>query len=424
MNIGFLGLGKLGLPVSLAVESKGHNVFGYDISKKTIDDIKNRKIRYREKWVDKYLPKTNIEILEINELVKKSEIIFVQIQTPHDPLYEGVTKIPKKRIYFYYSFLKSGIKDLSKAIEKNKEDKIVIIISTVLPGTIRNQIKPLVGPHTKLCYNPFFIAMGSTITDFLYPEFILFGEDDSKAAKKAEEFYKTICDSPFYKTTIENAELIKVSYNTLISTKISFVNTIMEACHHLPNTNIDDVTNALKMANRRLISGAYLSGGMGDGGGCHPRDNIALSHLSQKLNLSFDWFENIMMQREKQSEWLADLIINNSKDRQINILGKTFKPETNLVLGSPSLLLENILINKGTKVFSWDPYIDDSFNNIKSKYNWDNNTIKHTFFIGTKHSDFVKFKFPKNSIIIDPFRYIYNIKDSQIIRIGDNINKN
>ena len=422
MNIGFLGLGKLGLPVSLAVESKGHNVYGYDISQQTLNDIKKRKIRYREEWVDKYLPNTKLKLLNINELVKKSEIIFVPIQTPHDPLYEGVTKIPRERVDFDYSYLISGLKDLSSAIEKSKEDKVVIIISTVLPGTIRSKIKPFLGKHTKLCYNPFFIAMGSTIRDFLYPEFILFGVDNENASKKAEDFYKTICDSPFYKTTIENAELIKVSYNTLISTKISFVNTIMEACHKLPNTNIDDVTNALKMANRRLISDAYMSGGMGDGGGCHPRDNIALSHLSQKLNLSYDWFENIMMQREKQSEWLADLIIENSKDRQINILGKTFKPETNLVLGSPSILLKNILLEKRFKIFSWDPYIDENYESVKSNFNWDKNDVKHIFFIGTKHPEFIKFKFPNDSIIIDPFRYIYNIKNSKIIRIGDNIN--
>ncbi len=424
MNIGFLGLGKLGLPVSLAVESKGHKVFGFDISKQTIDDIKNRKIRYREEWVDKYLPNTQLEITNIDDLVKKSDIIFVPIQTPHDPLYEGVTKIPSKRIDFDYSFLKAGLKDLSKAIESNKEDKVVIIISTVLPGTIRNQIKPLLGNHTKLCYNPFFIAMGSTIRDFLYPEFILFGVDDENASNIAEKFYKTICDSPFYKTTIENAELIKVSYNTLISTKISFVNTIMEACYHLPNTNVDDVTNALKMANRRLISDAYLTGGMGDGGGCHPRDNIALSHLSQKLNLSYDWFDGIMMQREKQTEWLANLIIENSKDRQINILGKTFKPETNLLLGSPSILLKNILEEKGKKVFSWDPFVDENYDEVLSKNNWSNNSIKHTFFIGTKHKEFLKFKFPSNSIIIDPFRYISDVKDSKLIKIGDNIKKN
>ena len=122
MNVGFLGLGKLGLPVSLAVESKGHNVFGYDISQQTIDDIKNKNIRYREEWVDKYLPKTNLKIVNIDALVKNSEIIFVPIQTPHDPLYEGITKIPTKRIDFDYSFLKKGIKELSESIQKNKED--------------------------------------------------------------------------------------------------------------------------------------------------------------------------------------------------------------------------------------------------------------------------------------------------------------
>ena len=204
MNIGFLGLGKLGLPVSLAVEDKGHIVFGYDISKQTIDDIKNKKIRYREEWVDKFLQNSNLDIVNIDDLVQKSEIIFVPIQTPHDPAYEGITRIPDKRIDFDYSYLKSGIKDLSDAIEKNNEDKVVIIISTVLPGTIRNEIKPLLGPHTKLCYNPFFIAMGSTIRDFLYPEFILFGVDDLEAADKAEKFYRTINNATFFKTTIEN----------------------------------------------------------------------------------------------------------------------------------------------------------------------------------------------------------------------------
>ena len=423
MNVGFLGLGKLGLPVSLAVEDKGHNVFGYDISTQTLEDIKNKHIRYKEEWVEKFLPNTKLEINNIDDLVKNSEIIFVPIQTPHDPKYEGITRIPSKRIDFDYSYLKSGIKDLSEAIEKNGEDKVVIIISTVLPGTIRTEIKPLLGKHTKLCYNPFFIAMGSTIRDFLHPEFILFGVDDEEAAKKAQNFYKTICDSPFYKTTIENAELIKVSYNTMISTKISFVNTIMEACHHLPNTNIDDVTNALKLATRRLISGAYMSGGMGDGGGCHPRDNIALSHLSQKLNLSYDWFDSIMTQREKQTDWLADLVIHNSNNRQINILGKTFKPETNLTLGSPSLLLENLIKEKGHKVFSWDPYIDEKYEEVCEKFNWINENILHVFFIGTKHPDFINFKFPKNSIVIDPFRYIYKANGSKIIRIGDNTNK-
>ena len=227
MKIGFLGLGKLGLPVALAVESKGHEVVGHDISNSVKNIIEAKKIPYKEEGAQDLLSKSKIKFVNIPKLVKSSEIIFVPIQTPHDPLYEGITRIPKKRVDFDYSYLKSGMKSLSKEINKQKKDKVVIIISTVLPGTIRKEIKPLLGKHTKICYNPFFIAMGTTLNDFMYPEFILFGVDDIKAADKAEKFYRTINNSTFFKTSIENAELIKVSYNTFISTKISFINTII-----------------------------------------------------------------------------------------------------------------------------------------------------------------------------------------------------
>ena len=332
MKIGFVGLGKLGLPVALAVESKGHDVVGYDISQNVKNIIEAKKIPYKEIWAQDYLDKSNIKFEQLDKVVSHSEIIFVPIQTPHDPLYEGITRIPDKRVDFDYTYLISGMKKLSAEIEKQGSDKVVIIISTVLPGTIRQQIKPFLGKHTKICYNPFFIAMGTTMKDFLYPEFILFGVDDLKAADKAEKFYRTINNATFFKTTIENAELIKVSYNTFISTKIAFINTIMEMCHKLPNTNIDDVTNALMLGNKRLISGAYLRGGMGDGGGCHPRDNIALSWLARKLNISNDFFDQIMMQREKQTDWLVELIVQNQiKNKKTYIIGKSFKPETNIM---------------------------------------------------------------------------------------------
>jgi UDPglucose 6-dehydrogenase len=411
MKVGFLGLGKLGLPVALAVESKGHEVFGTDISTNTIKNIKDKKIDYKELWVDDYLKKTKLKICCLKDLVKNSEIIFVPIQTPHDPAYEGITKIPKKRADFDYKFLIKGIKNLSDEIEKQKIDKVVIIISTVLPGTIRQKIKPLIGLHTKLCYNPFFIAMGTTMKDFLEPEFILFGVDDAEAAKKTENFYRTINNSIFYKTTIENAELIKVCYNTYISTKIAFINTIMEMCHKLPGTNIDDVSNALALGSRRLMSSAYLKGGMGDGGGCHPRDNIALSWLAKKLKISFDFFEKIMIQREKQTEWYVKLIKKlKKKNDKIYILGKSFKPETNITTGSPSLLLFNLLNKKNEKIIIYDPYIDRK----KPKFE------KGIYFIGTKHELFRKFKFPNGSTIIDPFRMINENTKIKLIKIGDN----
>jgi UDPglucose 6-dehydrogenase len=263
--------------------------------------------------------------------------------------------------------------------------------------------------------------MGTTMRDFLSPEIVLFGVDDSWASKKAKKFYRTLHHSPFYDTTIENAELIKVIYNTFISTKIAFVNTVMEMCHHLPNTNVDDVTNALKMCDDRIISYKYLSGGMGDGGGCHPRDNIALSWLSDKLGLSFNWFDNIMKQREVQTDWLADLIEETSFKYKgcadgypILILGKSFKPETNITTGSPSILLKNILEERGHKQVSmWDPYIDDSENDSQQE--------PMIYFIGTKHPDFTTYSYNQGSIIIDPWRYIPSIDNCEVVLIGDNL---
>jgi UDPglucose 6-dehydrogenase len=412
MNIGFIGLGKLGLPCALAVESRGHKVVGYDPSQQVKDIIDSKKLQYQEQWAQKHLDKSKIEIKSVEEVVSESEIIFVPIQTPHDPLYEGTTRLPDERVDFDYTYLKRGIKDLSEEIYYQQVKKVVIIISTVLPGTIRREIKPIIdaNPYFKLCYNPFFIAMGTTMRDFLHPEFILFGHDSSWAEKKAEKFYKTITHAPIFKTTIENAELIKVTYNTFISTKLAFSNTIMEMCHKLPNTNCDDVMNALSLGTKRILAESYWSGGMGDGGGCHPRDNIALSWLSRELDLSHDWFENIMKQRENQTDWLCDLIEEHCEDKKILILGKSFKSETNITTGSPSILLKNILEERGHKVSMWDPYVD-THKLVTGKE-------PMVYFIGTKHPDFTSYSYNQGSIIIDPWRYIPEQNNCEVIYIG------
>ena len=409
MNVGFMGMGKLGLPVALAIEKKGHKVIGYDPSPQVQETIRTKELPYKEAQAKEWLKKSNIQHKSVQQVVEHSDIIFVPIQTPHGDKFEGSTRIPDEREDFDYSYLIDGLTELDNELFQQKKEMTVVVISTVLPGTIRKHIKPLLSEYTKLCYNPFFIAMGTTIEDFLRPEIILFGVDDEEAAKKAKKFYRTINHAPFYETTIENAELIKVTYNTFIGTKIAFVNSVMEMCHHLPNTNVDEVMNALKMCNKRIISDKYLSGGMGDGGGCHPRDNIALSWLSDKLDMSFNWFDNIMKQREVQTDWLADILEYNKKGKVV-ILGKSFKPETNIETGSPAHLLANILRERNISFEHYDPYVDGDFE------------IGHevcTFFIATKHEDFNDIDYPKGSVIIDPWRYIGDKQGVEVIRIGE-----
>ena len=402
MKIGFIGLGKLGLPVALAIESKGHQVIGTDINDITLRNIRFKTLNYMEKGAEELLAKSNIEIKNLNKIVKESDIIFVPIQTPHDKKYEGVTRLPEEKADFNYDYLVKGIKDLNEEIEQQGKDKTVIIISTVLPGTISRLIKPILGSHLKLCYNPYFIAMGTTIDDFLNAEINLFGVDDENAAQIAEQFYKTVNKAPFFKTTIENAELIKVAYNTFISTKISMINTIMETCHHLPNTNVDDITEALSLCTTRIISKKYLYGGMGDGGGCHPRDNIALRYMAEKLDLGYDLFDSIMLAREIQAKNMANKLIQLSKENNLPvvILGESYKPGVSLKDGSPSILVGY--------------YVEQSLGKVE----YDTEPKQAVYLLGHmgKHHDY---NFTEGSIVVDPWRSFTTDKKINIIHYGN-----
>jgi UDPglucose 6-dehydrogenase len=419
MNVGFVGLGKLGLPVALAMSLKGHDVMGYDVDSARMqkESFPHRELGPNgETSIEPLLRTSTLRFGSLPEVVAHSEIIFVAVQTPHEPRYEGVTRLPDERVDFDYRFIKDAVANLSSAIEDHGKDKIVIVISTVLPGTTRREILPLINDRVKLCYNPFFIAMGSTIIDFLEPEFVLFGMRDPEAAEKAKALYRTFHDKPFYETSIENAELIKVAYNTYITMKVCFANTIMEMCHKIEGCDVDQVTDALALGTERLLSPKYLRGGMGDGGGCHPRDNIALSWLARELDLSYDWFENVMLAREQQTDWVADLIAQHHAQRgfdhnRVGIYGRAFKEGTNLTVGSPATLLANLLEERGFEVTLYDPYVDKDGSPFSEPA---------VYFVATKHPEFADplWEFPAGSVVLDPWRFVPEREGVDVIPVG------
>jgi len=418
MKIGYIGLGKLGLLCAVATSLKGHDVIGYDINPNFNSNVHPKDILYSKEAdenglhsIDNIIKNTKLKIVDnLKDIISHSEIIFIAIQTPHKDIFEGINIMPDEREDFDYSWLINCIKELSDNIDEQSNTKIVNIISTVLPGTLRKYILPIVSKKIKLCYNPYFIAMGTVVYDFYNPEIVLLGCIDKDAEKKVIEFYKTITDAEVYSTSLENAEMIKVSYNTFITTKIVLANNIMEMCHRLPNTDVDEVMNALKKSDKRIISKAYLNGGMGDGGGCHPRDNIAMSWLSDKLGIKNNYYDFIMRKRETQTDFFVDIILEQQQKTgfDIVILGTSFKPQTDLEIGSPAILLKNILKDKSIKCEIYDPYINK--NEIKLE--------KKIYFIGCKHEIFKTYNFIKDSIIIDPHRYIPLKEDLNIIQIG------
>jgi len=352
VKVGFIGLGKLGLPVALAAEAAGHEVCGWDPSKQVMDTIDTRVLPYIEEDAQELLSKTKIHFKRPHILAKWADLVFIAVQTPHQLQYEGTTRLPETRADFDYTHL-------AKALNQVRDARLIVVISTVLPGTMHRNSGERI-PKSKLLYNPFFIAMGTTIPDFRDPEFVLVGTDGAHPGP-LREFYSLIHERPMFVTTIKTAELTKVAYNTFIGLKIAFGNTMMELCEKT-GADVDDLVDALSLANKRLLSPAYLRGGMGDGGGCHPRDNIALSWLAREVGLSYDLFEALMVCRERQTEWLADLIQEEqnrtAEFRPIEILGKAYKPETALTVGSPATLLANILRERNIEFMHTDPSVD------------------------------------------------------------------
>ena len=182
---------------------------------------------------------------------------------------------------------------MGKALAKKKDYHNIVLTSTVLPGSTRQVLLPILekesgkkaGRDFGLCYSPEFIALGSIISDFLNPDFTLLGELDEKCGEQVEEIYKQVMinGAPCARMSLENAELTKISVNTFVTTKITFANMLAEICEKLPGGDVDVVTNALGLDER--IGRKYLTGALGYGGPCFPRDNVALTYIAKELGV-------------------------------------------------------------------------------------------------------------------------------------------
>lgn len=327
MRIGFIGLGKLGMPCAEAMAERGATVSGYDI-------------------VPKISTKIDIKF-SLREAVVGQDIVFVATPTPHEAGYDG--REPSSHLEprdFDYSAVIQVLKECNQYMN---QQQTLVLISTVLPGTTRRQLAQHV-THTNLVYNPYLIAMGTVKSDFLLPEMIIVGVEHREGdihAYNLLDFYRTILgyNARFEMGTWEDAEAIKIFYNTFISTKLGLVNMIQDVSERLGHMNVDTVTRALANSTKRITSGSYMRAGMGDGGACHPRDNIALRWLSKELNLGYDLFGAVMTARERQAENMALAILKYGKN--ICFSSNSYKPNTDLVDGSYSLLVQHYVKKHG-----------------------------------------------------------------------------
>ena len=403
MKIAMIGCGKLGLPCA-EVMSEYYDVVGFDIVKD---------------------PNATIPMLDtIKDAVTDKDLIFVAVPTPHDPDYSGSTPIanmPPKD--FDYSIVKQVLTEINQYVTK---DQLIVLISTVLPGTVRLHLEPCI-TNSRFIYNPYLIAMGSVKWDMVNPECLIIGTQDGSKTGDAMllvEFYKPIMkNNPRINVgTWDEAEATKIFYNTFISAKIGLVNMIQDVAEKNGNINVDIVTDALKAATHRITGPRYLTAGMGDSGACHPRDNIALRYLSERLELGYDLFHAIMHSRDQQAKNIALKLANLSKEYKLPIIihGRAYKPYVPYTIGSYSELIGHFLDEEGISVAYADPLTDDFVENDTSAIILlaHNPTVTYSGTGVDIKEDTYYFRFGAQSIVVDPWRTYKNDK-LKVIHYGN-----
>jgi UDPglucose 6-dehydrogenase len=361
-NISVIGLGKLGGTMAACFASSGFNVIGVDINPEVIDALNNGKAPAQEKGLSQLVSENKKKIRatdDINDAINNSDISFVIVPTPSDE--DGK---------FSLEYAKNAFKEIGLALRKKNNYHTVVMTSTVLPGSMRFGLLPILEEYSKkkcgndfgLCYNPEFIALGSVIYDFLNPDFYLLGQFDEKSGDMLQKVHNQVSknNAPVKRMSIENAELAKISLNSFVTLKISFANMMAEFCEKIPGGNVDIISDALGMDKR--IGRSYLTGGFGFGGPCFPRDNVALSYIAKELNVD----SSILVANDKYNKSLPLRQILNFKehlpiDATIGVLGLAYKPLTHVTEESSGVNLCNTLVEDGYKVVGHDSLaIDDA----------------------------------------------------------------
>ena len=383
MKIGIIGLGFVGLSFAAVLTSKGHSIIGVDTDKEKLEKIKNGIVPFYEPKLQSLLRRSLNVGLEVSSnilAIKKCNLIFVTVGTPQ-----------KRNGEIDLTMIKNVTNKIGKLLSKAKHKPIIIIKSTVIPGTTQNVILPIlqrmsrknVGKGFGLLTNPEFLRETMAVNDTLHPHVIVLGGDNDIFLKKVRRFYSNLHHSvPIVLTNYSTAEIIKYANNSFLATKISFINQIASICEEIPDANIDDVAKTIGLDPR--IGNLFLDAGPGYGGSCLPKDVKAIINFSTKVGINPTLLTAVEKTNKQQINSIIKLIkqnIGKIHGRKIAVLGIAFKPETDDIRDSVSVELVNRLIKLGAKITIHDP---KAIENAKKIFN---NKIKYQKSVSTAVKD-------------------------------------
>jgi len=359
-SISIVGMGYVGLCTAATFASRGIRTIGIDIAQARVEQIRRGKAPLHEPQLDSILKnvvrKKLLDATSDISVAAHTDTTFLTVGTPSQP--DGSIDL---------SYIKNATEDLGNAVREKRGYHLVVVKSTVVPGTTNGTVKRFleqssrktIGSEVGLCANPEFLKEGTAINDALHPDKIVIGSNDKKSASELAKLYRRFYGArlpPVILTSPEAAELVKYASNAFLATKVSFINTIANIAELIPGVDVGMIAEAIGLDPR--IGGLFLKAGPGYGGSCFHKDLQALINYSQNKNydpLLFRATEETNEQQANRVVGLAEKLLGSLSSKRVAVLGLSFKKDTDDIREAASIRVINQLKNKGARVIAYDP---------------------------------------------------------------------
>ena len=349
-KIAVIGVGYVGLVTSTCFAELGNQVIGVDIDQKKINNLNKGIIPIYEKGLTKLVRKNyksgNLSFTtNIDKAIKASDIIFIAVGTP--PMPDGSVNL---------EYVKAVAESIGKAMNGYK---VIINKSTVPIGT-GSFVERIISQNYKgkfgIVSNPEFLREGSAVDDFMHPDRIIIGTSSKKARKIVNNLYAPQ-NSVIVNTNTKTAELIKYASNAFLATEISFINSIANICEKI-GANVTKVSKGMRL-DARISPKAFLTAGIGYGGSCFPKDVKGLIQIAHENGVRFSILDAVedtnLAQKQSLLPKIQSLLGEDLHEKNITIWGLAFKPKTDDVRESPSLVVIKQLLDRDAKITVVDP---------------------------------------------------------------------
>ena len=418
MKLAIIGTGYVGLITGVCFAEFGYETICIDKDQHRIDELRNSQCPFYEPGVedllDKHLSKTKLLSFSssLSESLKDADIIFITVGTPSKRLED------KADLTYIWN--------VAEEVSQNMNKYCVIVTKSTVPVGTTKEVKNIIlkkinEKNFDVVSNPEFLREGSAINDFMRPDRVVIGCENTKSEGIMKELYRPLhlIETPIISTTIESSEIIKYASNSFLATKISFINQVADLCERV-GADVQDVAKGMGIDKR--IGEKFLHAGPGFGGSCFPKDVKAFISTAQKFNVDLSIVDSVNNYNNNRPEKTVLKILknfnNNLKDKTFAILGLSFKPNTDDIRESTSMIIAKSLLSKGVKINAYDPQAMDNAKIILPELNYCNSVSVackevDAIIIATEWNEFRALNFKeikkliKSPIIFD-LRNIYN----------------